>query len=102
MINKNDYISPLLVLMDKIKASFRAQGMPKWQNIYLGKGDGEMRIKGGGGIVVLKNCYYEPRLGCYMYWVEVGGVGVTVPECNLIEIQKIKEYNLKKCDINQY
>ncbi len=73
----------LVILLDKIKAAFRSQGMPKYQNLYLGKGDGKLRVIYGGDIGIVKNCYYEPKLGSYMYWLDFNGAMVTVPEMNL-------------------
>ena len=70
-------------ILDKLKALFRGQGMPKYQNLYLGNGSGKLQVINGGGIGVVKNCYYEPKLGSYIYWLDANGVLVTVPECNL-------------------
>lgn len=75
--------------LDKIKLFFKQQGMPKYQNMYLGKNFGvgcAMRIKNSGelnGTVVVKNCYYDCSLASYMYWVCANGVMVPVPEKNL-------------------
>jgi len=76
----------LSTILNKIKVRFKAQGMPKYQNLYLGKGGGKLRVKNGGGVAVVRNCYYEPKLGSYMYWLDANGVLVTVPECNLEEV----------------
>jgi hypothetical protein len=77
--------------LDKIKIFFRPQGLPKYQNLYLGNGGGKLRVKNGGGIGIVKNCYYEPKLGSYIYWIEANGVMVTVPECNLEPINQCRE-----------
>jgi len=73
----------ILRLWDKLKNLFKAQGMPKYQNLYLRKGGGKLRVKHGGGIGVVKNCYYDPKLASYIYWLDANGVMVTVPEKNL-------------------
>lgn len=70
-------------LYDKIKRSFRFQQMPKYQHLYLRKERGQLRIKNGGGVATVTNCYYDPHLASYMYWLDANGVMVVVPECNL-------------------
>jgi hypothetical protein len=76
--------------IDKIKIFFKAQGMPKYQNMYLSKNLGvgsAMRIEGSGDIVTVKNCYYDPDLASYVYWVHVNGVMIPVAEKNLQTIE---------------
>lgn len=70
-------------ILDKLKNIFKGQGMPKYQNLYLGNGRGKLRVKNGGGIGIVKNCYYDPKLASYIYWLDANGIMVTVPERNL-------------------
>ncbi len=69
----------------KLKQFTKGQGMPKYQNMYLGKERGRMQVKNGVGVVKLVNAYYDPVLASYIYWVDANGVMVTIPECNLEE-----------------
>ena len=80
--------------LDKIKVFFKQQGMPKYQNMYLGANGfgrgGSMHIKNSGklnGAVEVKNCYYDTELASYVYWVCANGIMVPVPEKNLEVIQ---------------
>ena len=71
----------------KLKQFTKGQGMPKYQNIYLGKERGKMRVKCGGGVVTLVNAYYDMDLASYIYWADANGIMVVIPECNLEEIK---------------
>lgn len=66
---------------------FKAQGMPKYQNLYLGEGNGNIAIKYSGEIVIVKGCHYSPSLASYIYWVEANGVDIPVPESYLEPIK---------------
>lgn len=71
-------------IIDKLKVLLlKGQGMPLYQNLYLGDGGGKLQVKNGGGIGIVKNCYYDPALASYIYWLDANGVMVTVPEKNL-------------------
>lgn len=69
-----------------IKNKFKVQGMPKYQNLYLGSIGGKLQVKHGGGIGIVKDCYYDQSLASYIYWIDANGIMVTVPEKNLEEI----------------
>jgi hypothetical protein len=45
-----------------------------------------VRVKHGGGIVKLVGHHYSVELGTYMYWVNVNGVLVVIPETYLQQI----------------
>ena len=73
----------ILRMWNKLTNIFKAQGMPKYQNLYIGGGGGKVRVKNGGGVVVLLNCYYESNLASYVYWCDANGVMVLIAERNL-------------------
>ncbi len=67
-------------LWDKFANLFKAQGMPKYQNLYLGDGCSNIMISYSNEIVSVKGCHYSSSLASYVYWVEANGVSVPVPE----------------------
>jgi hypothetical protein len=59
--------------------TLKPQGMPKYQNLYLGQGGGKVRVTQGGEAIVT-GCFYDPDLASYMYWLDANGESVLVPE----------------------
>jgi hypothetical protein len=72
----------MLSLLAKL-LHIRVQGLPKFQ--YLGKGKPNYRVKHGGDTVTLFNAFYDPGLGCYLYWADANGAKVLIPE-KMLEI----------------
>ena len=75
----------LMKVVDKLKLIFKGQGMPKYQNLYLGKGGGKLKVKHGGSVGIVTGCHYEPKLASYIYWLDFNGCMVPVPESYLEE-----------------
>jgi hypothetical protein len=86
-----EHVSILRIMRDKFTNVLKAHSLPKYQNSYLGGGGGKLRVKNGGGVVIVKNCHYNPKLASYVYWCNAGGVMVTIPECDLEPVQHRNE-----------
>jgi len=91
-INNTNLKNPTFIsrLGDSVKKLFKAQGMPKYQHLYLsslsGQPRGKLQIKHGGGVGTVMNCFYEPKIASYVYWLELNGEMACVPELFLEEI----------------
>ena len=74
----------------------KGQGMPKYQNMYLGQAKGVMMMQWGGSSseVVVIGCHYDTDLASYMYWVrpvEAMTVAFCIAEKHLQHKKRIME-----------
>lgn len=62
-------VSKLQVLKDKLRILFKPQQLPKYQDYYLGGKKEKVKIRGAKTEVTVRNAFYDPSLGTYLYWV---------------------------------
>lgn len=79
---------------DKVRVLLKAQGMPKYQNYYLGGNSNtnhhlELTLQSVPREVYVVNCWYDPKIASYVYGVGYEGSKdrLPVPECYLKEVK---------------
>lgn len=64
--------------LQQLANRFIGQGLPKFD--YLGDNKKPVVVFHTENTVNLVNAFYSPQHGCYMYWADINGVKVVIPE----------------------